>query len=459
MIVGSPSGDSLPRTPQRCSSTLRRSAGFVCNLVVAWFACAGCTSTETQSHGETIRIGASLPFTGNESAMGRNLEQAMLLAVDDINATGGINGVPIELITRDSNSGSARGLNDILDLLYNEQVDYLIGPEETELAKRIVEDVRRLDVLNILPGDAAPASNSSSTMGSWLRLSPTPFSIACGLGAHAISEGAQTANAIYSLEDYNTSLATDFRFHYKSFGGRLLSSVTIQSAQDSYQSAIGRVVASNADETLLIAYPAAAAELITEWKIAGGRGKWYLSPLLRTEVFLLNIPYGALDGSFGLSPALSLRSECQQLDGYAAGPIECSRANRRRFVNHFVQHSDGTRPFTAAHFYYDSVVLLASALQFAVATQGSIPGSKELHRIIRNLNQTTNEPGYWYDLPSAMKSLAAGHPVRYVGAAAEYEFNEFGVAQHRTFDSWTIRNNAFLEQGAYYASCPDLGAM
>ncbi|WP_438003124.1 ABC transporter substrate-binding protein [Sorangium sp. So ce321] len=53
---------------------------------------ASCSS-EAPGHPENaIVIGALLPFSGSESAIGRNLEQAMLLAVDDLNAAGGLDG-------------------------------------------------------------------------------------------------------------------------------------------------------------------------------------------------------------------------------------------------------------------------------------------------------------------------------------------------------------------------------
>lgn len=441
-------------TESRCKRLASLAVGFALTALVG-----GCTNRTSTDGSESIRVGVSLPFTGKESAMGRNLEQAMLLALQDVNEAGGIGGTPLELVTRDSNSGSERGFDDLLDLLYNERVAYLIGPEENELASDIVADVRALDVLNILPGYAAPSSNASSSTGAWLHLAPSPFSIACGLGAHAIAEGAQTANALYSPEDYNSSLATDFRFQFRVMGGKVLSSITIKSDQESYQTAVDKASASKADQTLLIAYPAEAAELVTEWAVTGRRGNWYLSPLLRTDAFLLNIPFGALDGSFGLSPTRSLVSECEMLQGYTSGPISCTHANADRFAQHFSARWDGASPFAASHYYYDAVVLLASSLQYALASQGRIPASGQVHRLLRTLNRTTNEPMHWYDLASGFEALAAGHALRYVGAAAEYEFDDFGVAQHRTFDSWSIRDNRFVEQGVYYASCLDIGAM
>jgi branched-chain amino acid transport system substrate-binding protein len=50
---------------------------------------------------ETIRIGVSGPFSGGSSQMGESMRNGIRLAVDEINAIGGVNGRKIELLERD----------------------------------------------------------------------------------------------------------------------------------------------------------------------------------------------------------------------------------------------------------------------------------------------------------------------------------------------------------------------
>ena len=47
---------------------------------------------------------------------------------------------------------------------------------------------------------------------------------------------------------------------------------------------------------MLIAYPSTASTIVTEWGFAGRTGAWFLSPMLQADGFLLNVPYGALQG-------------------------------------------------------------------------------------------------------------------------------------------------------------------
>lgn len=415
----------------------------------------GCQEAKVKQHGETIEIGVSLPYTGREAALGRNIEQAMLLAVQDINAAGGVNGRPLSLASTDSNSGTDRGLTDLLSLLYERQVSFLIGPEENALASKIVSDVKTLDVFNILPGYAAPAINRSSRTGAWLKLAPSTFALGCAIASHALDDGVGTANTLSSLEDYNANLASAFASIFRQ-DGQLKPSVTIQPNQTSFGTSIEKARASNPERTLLIAYPAEAASVVAEWSIADGTGDWYLSPLLHAEVFLSNVPYGSLDGAFGLSPSVSLDSECDLPNvDYGHESVKCKRSNAQAFSQHFARRWDGTKPFPAANLYYDAVVLLALGMQYVYAIDGDEPEptAKSIQRAILEMNASNNDVASWSNLEEALARTAEGDAVRYVGAGAEYDFDEYGAAKHSVFDAWTIEGQEFVAKGQYFARC------
>jgi neutral amino acid transport system substrate-binding protein len=176
--------------------------------------------------------------------------------------------------------------------------------------------------------------------------------------------------------------------------------------------------------------------------------------MLRAEAFLLNTPFGALEGYTGLSPSISLPSECVVRDGAEQGPTNCSRDNATRFARHFAARWDGAQPFPAAHFYYDAVVLLAMGLEYALSRDGTIPGPAKLRNYVRELGDSDAETGAWTDLGGALAKLSRGTKLRYVGAAAEYRFDEYGEAQHVIFDAWKVARETFNEEGSLTAICP-----
>jgi branched-chain amino acid transport system substrate-binding protein len=59
---------------------------------------------------ETIKIGAILSLTGAAGVQGEEVRNGMLVAVDEINAWGGINGRQMELFIADSRTDPQVGL-------------------------------------------------------------------------------------------------------------------------------------------------------------------------------------------------------------------------------------------------------------------------------------------------------------------------------------------------------------
>jgi hypothetical protein len=461
------------------------------------FLAGACAPAQEESPAGTIAVGALLPFTGKEAALGRNMEQALLLAVHDVNEAGGVAGQKLRLVTRDSNSGSERGLDQLLQLLYTDQVKYLIGPEETELATEIVPDVKGLDILEILPGFAAPSIEHPGNRGGWIRLAPTTNSLGCAMGKQVVRDGGVKVNALVAADDYDSSLASDFLGHITAVGGTPLPSVSVAVGASSYVHELDRVFDFGADETLLTVEPESAATIVTEWTVGGRRGGWYLSPLLRADVFLENIPFGALDGVHGLSPSGSLPSECAPImqasaaaraeagavpaagmgaggaadadasvggDGSAAATaaantaesdeLRCTHANASAFKAHFADYWQGDRPFAASNYYYDAVVLLALGLSKGFAEEHDLPSTKELQADIRDLGASDAQPVRWNDLREPFTEVRLGTDVRYVGAAAEYLFDVYGAAQHTVFDTWTIANDDFVVTSTFEPVCP-----
>jgi len=431
-----------------------RTRAAACALgVMASLVQVACSGPSDSVPTDAITVGAVLPFTGDESAIGANLEQALILATEDVNRAGGVDGRPLRLLTRDSNSGSARGLDEALELLYVDQVGYLIGPEEDDLANEIAPDIKGLDTFNVLPGYSAPPVERVVGTGAWLRLAPSPAAIGCALARQLRDDAVETANALVEFGDYNSTLAAEFNAQFARAGGRVVPSVTVGTSRDSYVEDVREAFEYDADRTLLIAAPASAATIVTEWAI-GGRGAWHLSPALHADGFLLNVPYGALDGFQGLSPSLSLADECEIPDSEYRGEVACTRTNASAFADHYAARWDGDRPFPAAHFYYDAIVLLALGLNYGVAERGQLPSPRELRGAVRELSAAPDATADWRDLDSALSLVRGGSPARYRGAAAEYEFDRYGAAQHTIFDTWRISQHHFVDSGSLVAWCP-----
>jgi len=77
---------------------------------------------------EPIRIGYLPALTGPSSSTGIGINRGIQLAVQEINAAGGINGRQIELITRDTQSDPTKAVNGAAELTHGEKVSVVFGP-------------------------------------------------------------------------------------------------------------------------------------------------------------------------------------------------------------------------------------------------------------------------------------------------------------------------------------------
>lgn len=77
---------------------------------------------------DPIRIGFLPALTGPSSSTGVAINRGTILAVDEINAAGGVNGRKIELITRDTQSDPTKAVNGVAELTGRQKVQLVWGP-------------------------------------------------------------------------------------------------------------------------------------------------------------------------------------------------------------------------------------------------------------------------------------------------------------------------------------------
>ena len=101
---------------------------------LALSALALATMTSLALAADPIKIGLSGPLTGGSSSMGVSMRDGVKLAVDEINAGGGVIGRKIELIERDDEAKNERGVQIAQELINKEKVVATVGFINTGVA-------------------------------------------------------------------------------------------------------------------------------------------------------------------------------------------------------------------------------------------------------------------------------------------------------------------------------------
>lgn len=81
---------------------------------------------------ETIKIGGLVSVTGGAASIGKIAETAWKLAIDEINASGGILGKKVELVMADTMTDPTHALNEARRLVESAKVDAIIGPATSQ---------------------------------------------------------------------------------------------------------------------------------------------------------------------------------------------------------------------------------------------------------------------------------------------------------------------------------------
>lgn len=102
---------------------------------------------------DEVKIGLDNPLTGTYAAVGKNELIGCQLAVEQINAKGGILGRKAELLVEDSTSGdAATSVQKARKLIDRDQVNFLLGNVNSALALAMAQVSNEKGILHVVPG-------------------------------------------------------------------------------------------------------------------------------------------------------------------------------------------------------------------------------------------------------------------------------------------------------------------
>lgn len=381
----------------------------------------GCLESEpAHEPKDGIRLGALLPYTGELAASGHSIEQGMALAVETVNRAGGVAGQPLVLDIRDTHSDLARGQASATQLIGN-GVSAILGPEEPALARELAPLLRASGVVMISGGISARAEPGNEP-SLWLRIFPSAKTVTTELAARMRSDGMNSASLLYVDDGYGRTFASLLADKFQALGGVVSDSLPMpRNTSEPIQFPGGM-----ADAVVLVAYPRAGALAVSQLSAGGFDGRWYFGPSLDTEEFVLNTPAGLLEGMVGISPALT--------------------ADAAEFDEQFRERWSGEQPTLGANFYYDSVAVLALALQEAHTRLGRLPDEQELAVSIRSVSGPPGRTLTWDELAAGLGSLAAGSPVNYRGISGPIDFDRDGDVAQGLVRFWRVERGRIARE-------------
>jgi branched-chain amino acid transport system substrate-binding protein len=169
--------------------------GNLLTLVLLFFVLSSCMPP-----GDPIRVGFLANLTGANSALGVDGRDGVQVAIEKLNAEGGVNGRRIELIVRDNLGTEEGSIAAAHELINDEGVFVIIGHMTSSMMVATWEKTRDSGVIYLSP--TASASQLTGLDDNFLRLTPATSTFAQKLAEYATNDlGLKRFAVFYDMDN------------------------------------------------------------------------------------------------------------------------------------------------------------------------------------------------------------------------------------------------------------------
>jgi branched-chain amino acid transport system substrate-binding protein len=150
------------------------------------------TATPTPTGDGILRIGTLFPASGGLATFSAGQVAGVNAAVREINAAGGVLGVPVEVVSRDAGADDSGKAGPSFDALVARGVDVIIGPSSSPVAESLLPAAAAASVPIVSPSATAAGLTGADGGGWFFRTVPTDADEARVLADRLVVGGAST---------------------------------------------------------------------------------------------------------------------------------------------------------------------------------------------------------------------------------------------------------------------------
>jgi ABC-type branched-subunit amino acid transport system substrate-binding protein len=378
----------------------------------------GGATTPAGGDGEALKIGALLSFTGDLGSFGEPIYNGIELAVTEINAGGGVNGQPVELVRADDATSPQQGVSEAQRLVDVEGINAMVGTLASGVSVQVAETVTGpAKIPQISPASTSPSLTIANDDDFLFRTTISDAAQGIVLSNLAVEEGIDAGTGVcdmYVNSPYGQGLSTAFKEHFEAAGGTVTAEVPHEQGQTTYAAELGQC--GDADTLAAMAYPQSATTFLRE-AVEGNLFENYLfvdgtkDPAMFTQ-----LGYASFDGMVGTSPSsLPTESADSFFERYEAAYGEAP-----------------PKPYIKEA--YDATYLIALAAEKAGSNDGT--AIRDALRDVSNDPGTPISPGPdgWAD---AIAAIENGEDINYEGTG-ELEWDDAGDPLVGAIEWWHV---------------------
>jgi branched-chain amino acid transport system substrate-binding protein len=384
------------------------------------------TAAQPAQAQEEVKIGLLFDVTGPVANFVPPMLDAAKLAVDQVNAQGGIlGGKKLVTIVADTQGSSQTAVDAANKLVNAEHVPIVVGPllSGTTLASA-QSVIIPAGVTQISPTATTPALTDLKDNDWVFRVVPSDTYQGPVLARLVYDKGFKRVALTYANNDYAVGIAGTFREAYKKLGGVITADLPHDEKKSSYRTELAQLAKGDPQALVLIAFAGASGVTIVKEALEGGFFTQFIgTDGLRDKLLIDQI------GAENLKTALF------------TSPSAPGGAAWDAFQKAYIDAYQSTKDKLFLEQVYDATFLAALAIQKA----GSLDRTK-IRDALREVAGPGGEvvgPGEW---KKAVELIAAGKKIDYQGAAGDDNFDEHGDVAG-VIGEFVIENGSFKQVG------------
>ena len=319
-------------------------AGCIAALLIVSMAFVGCKKGDDN----TIKIGGIAPLSGAVAVYGVECTNGVNLAVEEINAAGGINGKKIAYIAEDDEGDPAKSVNAYKKLTTQDGIRMIIGSLTSGCTIALTSSAQAQGVIQIAPAATAEAVTDA---GNYIFRTCfiDPFQGSIGGKFAAVNLGKKNAAILYDIgNDYSVGLQENFVKEFTKNGGSIVAMESYSTGDKDFNAQLTKIKAANPDVVYLPDYYGTVALIAKQLRNQG-----------------IDAPIIGADGWDGLTD----NAGDEVLNGFYSNHYAADSSDPavQAFVKNF-KAKYGKEPNAFAALGYDSMYLLKDAILKAGTT-------------------------------------------------------------------------------------------
>lgn len=307
-------------------------------VVIAGMMFTGCSKKTS----DTIKIGGIFPLSGSVAVYGTECRNGVELAINEINAAGGVNGKMLELVAEDDEGSPEKSVNAYKKLVTKDKCSIIIGSLTSGCTAAISSLAQAQKVLLLAP---AATQTDITDAGDYVFRACfiDPFQGTVG-GKFALEDlGAKNAAVLYDVQnDYSIGLYENFKVVFEQGGGKVVAEESYSTGDKDFNAQLTKIKTTNPDVVYLPDYYGTVALIAKQLRAQG-----------------INAPIVGADGWDGIID----NAGDEVLNGFYSNHYAADSTDGKvvTFVNSY-KAKYGSTPVSFAALGYDCVYLLKDAM-------------------------------------------------------------------------------------------------